>query len=108
MLFRSEGVFELSKFNYLTTDQLYFIEVFMKNRGSIKQIEKELDVSYPTVKKMLDDVIVGLGYNIDQEEVVNLEPKTKVEDIKSKILEDVQNGILTINEAFSKLTNKGE
>ena len=35
------GKFILSKFNYLTKEHLYFIEVFIKNRGNIKQIEKE-------------------------------------------------------------------
>jgi hypothetical protein len=57
-----EGRFSLSKFNYLTTEQLYFIELFVKNRGNIKSVEKEMDLSYPTIKKMLDDVISGLGY----------------------------------------------
>lgn len=60
-----EGQFSLSKFNYLATEQLYFIEVFVKNRGNIKAVEKEMDISYPTVKKLLDDVIVGLGYTPD-------------------------------------------
>lgn len=60
-----EGTFNLSKFNYLAAEQLFFIEVFVKNRGNIKAVEKEMDISYPTVKKMLDDVIVGLGYSTD-------------------------------------------
>lgn len=60
-----EGTFNLSKFNYLAAEQLFFIEVFVKNRGNIKAVEKEMDISYPTVKKMLDDVIVGLGYASD-------------------------------------------
>jgi hypothetical protein len=41
-----EGSFTLSKFNYLETEKLYFIEIFIKNRGNIKQIEKELNISY--------------------------------------------------------------
>ena len=60
------GHFTLSKFNYLEAEKLYFIEVFVKNRGNIKAIEKELNISYPTVKKMLDDVIVKLGYQLDE------------------------------------------
>lgn len=63
-----EGRFSLSKFNYLTTEQLYFIELFVKNRGNIKSVEKEMDLSYPTIKKMLDDVILGLGYKPEPSE----------------------------------------
>lgn len=64
------GQFQLSKFNYLSKEDLYFIEVFIKNRGNIKQIEKELGISYPTVKKSLDEVIVSLGYEISEEEKI--------------------------------------
>lgn len=84
-----EGKFVLSKFNYLDTDKLYFIEVFVKNRGNIKAIEKEMDLSYPTIKKMLDDVIVELGYSLESEpedtkETVS-EPKMSRVDILGKI-----------------------
>ena len=58
-----QGEFYLSKFSYLAKEHLYFIEVFIKNRGNIKAIEKELGISYPTVKKSLDDVIKSLGYD---------------------------------------------
>jgi hypothetical protein len=68
-----KGNFQLSKFNYLSKEHLYFIEVFIKNRGSIKQIEKELGISYPTVKKNLDEVIISLGYEVSDEERINKE-----------------------------------
>jgi hypothetical protein len=67
------GEFELSKFNHLGKENLYFIEVFMKNRGNIKMVEKELGISYPTVKKTLDEVIKALGYSIEPEEEVSEE-----------------------------------
>jgi len=73
------GSFQLSKFNYLSKEHLYFIEVFIKNRGNIKQIEKELGISYPTVKKNIDDVIQSLGYEVSDEE------RIKKEDIFKKL-----------------------
>jgi len=60
-----KGEFYLSKFSYLSKEHLYFVEVFLKKKGNIKAIEKELNISYPTVKKNLDDVILALGYNTD-------------------------------------------
>ena len=65
------GQFKLSKFNYLSKEDLYFIEVFIKNRGNIKAIEKELGISYPTVKKNLDEVIIALGYVVDDKDDVD-------------------------------------
>lgn len=59
-----ENDFELSKLSYLTGEQLNFIEVFIKSRGNIKEVEKELGISYPTVRAKLDEVIAALGYTV--------------------------------------------
>lgn len=103
-----EGDFTLSKFNYLETEKLYFIEVFIKNRGNIKMIEKELNISYPTVKKMLDDVIVGLGYSLDasEEEPFPKEPETPKVN-KSSILEKIEKGELSVADAI-EIFKKGK
>jgi len=39
-----KGEFKLDKFNYLSKEEKYFIEIFVKNRGNIKEIEKDLGV----------------------------------------------------------------
>lgn len=93
-----EGNFIFSKFNYLDEDKLYFIEIFMKNRGNIKLIEKELNVSYPTVKKMLDETIVALGYKVDNEEESNA--------VSLDVLEQIKSGEITVDEAVRKLKKK--
>ncbi|MFH0993352.1 MAG: DUF2089 domain-containing protein [bacterium] len=99
------GAFTLSKFNYLDTDKLYFIELFVKNRGNIKAIEKEMNISYPTVKKILDDVIVGLGYTPDAtpaEEGAPVKEETpKVSRID--IIEKLGKGEITPIEAAEQL-----
>ena len=52
-----ENNFHLSKFDYLSAEDLFFAETFLKCRGNIKEVEKELKISYPTVRSRLDDVI---------------------------------------------------
>ena len=94
------GSFTLSKFNYLDTEKLYFIEVFVKNRGNIKMIEKEMGLSYPTIKKMLDEVIEQLGYSCEDEE----EPKEEYKGPSRKeILEKIDKGELNVEEAAELL-----
>lgn len=56
-----ENDFSLSKFDYLSAEDLSFAETFLKCRGNIKEVEKELKISYPTVRSKLDDVIGKLG-----------------------------------------------
>ncbi len=83
------GEFQLSKFSYLSKEHLYFIEVFIRNKGNIKHIEKELGISYPTVKRNLDEVIVSLGYEVSNEEKAN----------KNEIFIKLENGEITATEA---------
>jgi hypothetical protein len=59
-----EGDFSLPALIRLTPAQLDFVEVFIKNRGVIREVERELGVSYPTVRARLDEVIETLGFNL--------------------------------------------
>ena len=57
-----EGQFSLSKLGNLATEHQEFVEVFIRCRGNIKDVERELGVSYPTVRGRLDRVIHAMGY----------------------------------------------
>lgn len=65
-----ENDFEFSKFEYLAEEQLNFMEVFLKCRGNIKDVEKELGISYPTVRSKLDEVVSALGYTVVKKSTV--------------------------------------
>ena len=99
-----KGHFHLSKFNYLNIDTQYFIEIFLKNRGNIKAVEKELNISYPTVKKLLDDAIEKLGYKVDSSE--SIEEPQPIKDVKSVIIEDLKSGIIDVKEAVDRIKQK--
>lgn len=49
-----ENNFRLSRFDYLSDEELYFTETFIRCRGNIKEVEKELKISYPTVRAKLN------------------------------------------------------
>jgi len=70
------GQFHLSKFAYLKEDEIIFVELFVKNAGNMKQLQSELGVSYPTAKKMLNDIIFSLGYN-NAEETPEVESRSR-------------------------------
>jgi hypothetical protein len=57
-----EGRFNLGPFQNLSADQMQFLEVFIRCRGQNKAIQELLNISYPTVIKKLDELIVALGY----------------------------------------------
>ena len=92
-----EGTFKLSKFDYLSNEQKYFVEIFIKNLGNIKEIEKELNISYPTVRKNLDSIILALGYNLSEEEN---------DDFNKDILNKLDKGEISADEAINLLNKK--
>jgi len=59
---RIEGRFDGGRLGRLDRDQLAFVEVFLRNRGIIKDVEVDLGLSYPTIRSRLDEVVRALGY----------------------------------------------
>lgn len=92
-----ENQFELSKFDYLNSEQLSFIEVFLKSRGNIKDVEKELGISYPTVRAKLDEVIMALGYSV---------AKQKPSTDKKDVIDMLEKGEISADEALNMLSGK--
>ena len=63
-----DGLFALGRLQALTPDQIQFIEVFIKCKGKIKDVETELGISYPTVVGRLNDVVRSMGYEVSDSE----------------------------------------
>ena len=96
-----EGEFEPCQFCRLPKDELDFIKVFIKCRGNIKDVEKELGISYPTVRSKLDSVIKSLGFQVDNKEEKEL--KEAKELAKQEILDALSKGELTAKEATERI-----
>lgn len=93
-----DGEFELCNFCKLSGEERAFLEVFIKNRGNIKVIEKELNISYPTVKSRLDNLIKSLGYEVEEKE-------NSVD--KKEVLSKLNNGEISTEDALKLLRKEG-
>jgi hypothetical protein len=71
--------------------------VFIKSRGNIKDVEKELGISYPTVRNKLDDVITALGYTVQDNQ------DDKIAEKKKEILDSLEKGEISSQEAIKLL-----
>lgn len=91
-----EGEFVSCKFCQLQPEQTEFIEVFVRCRGNIKEVEKELGISYPTVRARLDNVIAALGYNPEKS------PREQ-QDSRSEILQALEQGELNAQQALEQI-----
>ncbi len=90
---RIEGSFTSCRFCKLPAEQQEFVEVFLKCRGNIKDVEKELGISYPTVRNRLDGVIQAMGYKVQKQD----EGEGKVQ--KQEILGALEKGEISTQEA---------
>ena len=52
--------FAFDSFSQLSDDQYAFLLAFLKNRGNMKNLQTELQISYPTAKKKLDTCLQNL------------------------------------------------
>ena len=96
-----EGDFQPCEFCRLPEEDLVFVKVFIKCRGNIKDVEKELGISYPTVRGKLDAVIRSLGFEVTAKEVVQ---EREVKDAaRNEILDQLSKGEITAKEATEKL-----
>lgn len=88
-----KGCFKSNRFHLFNPDDLLFIEMFLKNEGNIKLMEKDLGVSYPTVKARLKNIILILGYQVEENSSKRI-----------KILNDLSEGKIDVNDAINHLS----
>jgi hypothetical protein len=56
-----EGEFGVGRFGRLDREQMSLLEGFLRSRGNLKEMERELGISYPTVRGRVDALIRSLG-----------------------------------------------
>jgi len=89
-----DSQYSTCRFCRLSQESLDFIETFVKNRGNIKEMERELGLSYPTVRSRLNAVIEELGYEVKSEQ-----PPSEVAEKRREILKQLDGGELSATEA---------
>ena len=57
-----EGEFSVGRFGRLTREQLVLLESFLRSRGNLRDMERELAISYPTVRSRVEALIRALGF----------------------------------------------
>lgn len=89
-----KGNFELPQFAALAQEDENFLRVFLAARGNIKEVERQLNISYPTVKGKLDALLNKLGLGSLQAEA----KKRRLE-----IVEKLERGEISAQDAVGLL-----
>jgi hypothetical protein len=98
-----EGRFAVdSPFPQLSPEQLHFVETFLRCEGKLSRMEGELNLSYPTLRSRLHDIIRAMGYEPGKEEPATVSEEVS-EDRRRAILSDLDAGKISFDEAMATL-----
>jgi len=61
-----EGDFNVGRFARLSREQFALLESFLRSKGNLKEMERELGISYPTVRARVDALLRALGLADDE------------------------------------------
>ena len=93
------GYYPLSPFAHLSEEDLIFLENFIRYRGNVKEMERELSQSYWTIRTRLDKLINEMGLGSSPESIA---------DQRKRILEQLSSGEISVDEATKKIANLGK
>jgi hypothetical protein len=93
-----EGRFSNSAFAGLSSEQMDFIETFVRCQGKLTRMQEEMALSYPTIRNRLQEVIRALGYEPEKDEAATLS-----DDKRLIVLEELDSGQISADEAMRRL-----
>jgi hypothetical protein len=88
-----EGRFTPNEFALLPSDHLEFLRIFVKVRGNLKEVERIMGLSYPTVRLRFEKLLLALGYEAGQD----------VTEERAVILDQLETGAIDADEASRRL-----
>ncbi len=110
-----EGEFGVGRFGRLDRDQMSLLESFLRARGNLKEMERELGISYPTVRGRVDALVRALGlsdggtatYETDEAEIGAEGAAVDTSAERREILERLARKEISAEEAATELRTLG-
>jgi hypothetical protein len=99
-----EGDFSVGRFGRLNRDQLALLESFLRSRGNLRDMERELGISYPTVRSRVEALVRALGFGpradaAETDEADDATETTPPPRTRGEVLEALARHELTAEEA---------
>ena len=111
-----EGEFSVGRFGRLTREQTQVLESFLRSRGNLRDMERELGISYPTVRARVEALVRALGFGPRDEDPAAAAQEAAATTIASaeevaagrrSILERLANHELSAEEAAEAIRSLG-
>ena len=108
-----EGVFSVGRFGRLNREQLALLESFLRSRGNLREMERELGISYPTVRARVEALVRALGFGPrsdaepEDDDAATVRVATPAAETRSAILERLARHELTAAQAAVAIRSLG-
>ena len=93
----------MGHFSNLSPDQMEFVFTFVRCEGKINRMEQELNLSYPTIRNRLHEVIRALGYEPGKDETPEVDAEKR-----SLVISDLEAGKISADQAMRILRGEEE
>jgi len=80
---------------------MYFLMTFIRCEGRLNRMEEELNLSYPTLRNRLQEILRVLGFEPKADEI-----QKPTSEERLRILDALANGEITAEEAQVQLSGK--
>lgn len=90
------GHFPTCEYCGLASEDRETLRVFLASRGNMKEVERHLNVSYPTARVRFDQILAKLGH-VSTEEVGKHSPPAL------EVLESLAAGTIDVDEALKRI-----
>jgi hypothetical protein len=106
-----EGDFSVGRFGRLNRDQTALLESFLRSRGNLRDMERELGISYPTVRARVEALVRALGFGPRADADVDPDELTEVASVpqsRDAVLERLARHEITAEQAAAEIRNLGK
>ena len=106
-----EGEFSVGRFGRLSREQLALLESFLRSRGTLRDMERELGISYPTIRGRVEALVRALGFGPRDGEAATTDAETDDEPAsrlsRQDILERLARHEIAADEAAALIRDLG-
>jgi hypothetical protein len=105
-----EGDFSVGRFGRLNREQLALLESFLRSRGNLRDMERGLGISYPTVRSRVEALVRALGFRESDGDAAapDGEPDAEAEGItRQQVLERLARHEIGAEDAAVMIRNLG-
>src|SRR5262245_29005562 len=103
-----EGEFSVGRFARLSREQMALLESFLRSRGNLRDIERELGISYPTVRARVEALVRALGFGPRADDDVTADADQTTEPVsREEILERLARREISAEDAAAAIRALG-